>query len=100
VTKPTRVLVVEDEGVIAAHIQAALRRLGYEVAGTADSGAEALELIASLSPDVVLLDIGLRGGVDGVDTGAAILARRGPRSSTSRPTPTRRRSPARRRPSP
>jgi hypothetical protein len=71
----TRVLVVEDEGVVAAHLQATLERLGYEAPEVAASGEEALRLVDELAPDVVLMDVRLRGPLDGIDT-AALLGRR------------------------
>jgi len=78
VSPAARVLVVEDEGIISAHLQAALRRLGYHVVGTADTADDALALAASLSPDLVLMDIGLAGARDGIATAAELLATGGP----------------------
>lgn len=64
----TRVLVVEDEGIVAAHLQATLERLGYDVPEVAASGQQALALAAELSPDLVLMDIRLQGPLDGIET--------------------------------
>ncbi len=63
---PCRILVVEDEAVVAMDIEERLRRLGYEVAGHAVSGEEAISLAASRLPDLVLMDIRLRGAMDGI----------------------------------
>lgn len=54
-----RILVVEDEALIAMDLQALLEDAGYEVLGPANSSAAALALIASEEPDVALLDVNL-----------------------------------------
>jgi len=68
------ILVVEDEGLIAMHIDNTLKSLGYEVS-LATSADEALESAAKQRPDLALLDIVLSGGNDGVET-ASELSRR------------------------
>ena len=65
-TKPTRILVVEDEAVVALDVEGRLRRLGYQVVGIADSYASALAQAAAVRPDLVLMDIALRDGADGI----------------------------------
>jgi two-component system, cell cycle sensor histidine kinase and response regulator CckA len=67
-----RVLVVEDEAIVAMDISARLRVLGYEVVGPASTGAEAVELAVRTRPDLVLMDIMLRGGMDGVEAALRI----------------------------
>jgi len=67
-----RILLVEDEKVVAADIEECVKGLGYEVVGSAASGAEALRLVANTEPDLVLMDIKLKGALDGVDVAAAI----------------------------
>lgn len=64
----TRVLVVEDDVIISADLAETLRRLGYDVPATADSAETALRALDQYRPDVVLMDIRLRGGIDGIDT--------------------------------
>ena len=64
--KRARILVVEDEAVVALDVQGRLRRLGYEVVGTASSYASALSQAAEARPDLVLMDIALRDGPDGI----------------------------------
>lgn len=71
-----RILVVEDEPVVALDIQARLSRLGFEMAGHAATGAEALRLADSLRPDLVLMDVRLDGPLDGIDTTRELLRRR------------------------
>ncbi len=67
-----RVLIVEDEALIALDLEHRLRRLGFEVVGVADHREEALALFAETKPDFVLMDIFLRGSADGIDTAQAI----------------------------
>ena len=67
-----RIMLVEDEKVVAADIQECVKGLGYEVVGAAASGAEALRLAVSTVPDLVLMDIKLKGALDGIDVAAAL----------------------------
>ncbi|MBU4287766.1 MAG: response regulator, partial [Proteobacteria bacterium] len=62
----TRILVVEDEGIIAKDIKNILSFLGYSVIGIASSGEEAIEKAMEMHPDLVLMDIVLEGDMDGV----------------------------------
>ena len=62
-----KIVVVEDEGLIAADLEARLKSAGYAVPGTADSATKALALIRKTSPDLVLMDIRLKGDVDGIE---------------------------------
>lgn len=61
------VLIVEDEVLIADHIALCLQELGYTVAGVCDNGPDAFHCLANNAPTLVMLDIHLSGGVDGVD---------------------------------
>jgi DNA-binding NarL/FixJ family response regulator len=61
------ILIVEDEALIAAEIDSALRKLGYRIAGKARNGDKALDLLASSHPDLVLLDIDIKGTRSGID---------------------------------
>jgi two-component system, cell cycle sensor histidine kinase and response regulator CckA len=61
-------LIVEDEFVVAETLRTELASMGYEVMGLAASGEEALSLVSSGKPDLVLMDIKLRGEMDGVET--------------------------------
>ena len=67
-----KILIVEDEIIVATDLEAMLRRYGYQVVGIASTGAEAISLSRQLEPNLILMDIGLRGGIDGIDTAAEI----------------------------
>jgi signal transduction histidine kinase len=68
----TNILVVEDESIIALDIKNSLKKSGYNVVGLATSAEEALKKISDLHPDLVLMDIQLRGAIDGVETAEQI----------------------------
>lgn len=72
-----RILVVEDERLVAREIAESLQDLGYEVPATAATADEALELAQRENPDLVLLDIRIRGARDGVDAAALLRSRFG-----------------------
>lgn len=69
-TKP-KILISEDEVIIAEDIAASLEEMGYETCAI-DSGEDTIDMIRETQPDLVLLDINLRGDVDGVDIGSRI----------------------------
>ena len=66
------ILVVEDDPVISQLISWRLKKLGYEVSGTAPTVEKALSLLKSKVPDLVLVDIALQEGVDGTALGSRI----------------------------
>lgn len=69
-----RLLLVEDERLIALDVQHRLQRLGYEVVGTAATGEAAIDLARNLRPDVLLMDIQLAGDMDGIEASEIIRA--------------------------
>lgn len=69
-----KILIVEDELVIAEDLKETLEELGYTVCGIAVSSKEALALIEEKSPDLALLDIQIKGGKDGIELAAEINA--------------------------
>ena len=73
----TRIMIVEDEAIVAESLHDQLASLGYIVTGMARSGEDALVLMESGQPDLVLMDIMLEGEMDGVETAFRIKERRG-----------------------
>lgn len=61
-----QILIVEDENIVAKYVEHLLMRSGYMVSGIASSGEEALKKIAETRPDLVLMDIVLKGEIDGI----------------------------------
>ncbi|MGA7938039.1 MAG: response regulator, partial [Kovacikia sp.] len=68
----TKILVVEDEYILAANLQENLRDLGYGVSDIASSATEAVAKAAALQPDLVLMDIRLQGKMDGIQAAEQI----------------------------
>lgn len=76
-----RILIVEDEQIIAEDLASQIRRLGHQVLGIAMSGEEAIAMAADIQPELVLMDIQLEGAMTGTEaaqtiralTGAAII---------------------------
>ncbi len=69
---PARILVIEDEAIVALDLRAQLEARGHVVVGVAASAAEAMALARSTRPDLALTDIRLRGGDDGVEVAEAL----------------------------
>ncbi|HCQ30497.1 MAG TPA: DNA-binding response regulator [Flavobacteriales bacterium] len=59
--------VVEDEAIVSKDIQQSLKKLGYNVVGSAATGEKAIEIARELKPDLVLMDIMLKGEMSGID---------------------------------
>jgi two-component system cell cycle sensor histidine kinase/response regulator CckA len=70
----THILIVEDEGIVAKDLQALLKRLGYHVPATVGTGELAIQAAIQNQPDLILMDIQLRGSMDGVQASAAITS--------------------------
>jgi DNA-binding LytR/AlgR family response regulator len=73
----TTVLVVEDESIVSKDIQQSLTKLGYNVVGSSSTGEKAIALASELKPDIVLMDIMLKGAITGIDAAAEIKANEG-----------------------
>lgn len=67
------ILIVEDEGILAIGLKKKLEKLGYKVSAIASSGKEAIELAAMCRPDLILMDIVLKGEMDGIVAADKIL---------------------------
>jgi len=68
----TNVLVVEDESIVSKDIQHSLKKLGYNVVGSSSTGEKAIELALELKPDIVLMDIMLKGEMTGIEAAEEI----------------------------
>jgi PAS domain S-box-containing protein len=71
----TKVLIVEDEAIVACDIERRLLKAGYSVPGIAASGDEALAKVEQTAPDLVLMDIHLQGDSDGIAVAAEVRNR-------------------------
>ncbi len=67
-----RILVVDNEGIIAKSIENRLKKAGYTTLGIALSGVEAIQLSSELHPDLILMDIVMDDDVDGIEATARI----------------------------
>ncbi len=68
------ILVVEDESIVSKDIQQSLKKLGYNIVGAASTGEKAIELANETKPDLVLMDIMLKGGMSGIEAAEKIRA--------------------------
>lgn len=69
------ILLVEDEGIVAQDLEETVTRLGYRVAGVASEGVQAICMAAELQPDLVVMDVSLRGDIDGIQAAQMIQER-------------------------
>jgi CheY-like chemotaxis protein len=67
-TAKAKIMVVEDESIIALDLQIGLEEAGYTVISVVSSGEEAINRCADLEPDLLLMDIHLKGSLDGIET--------------------------------
>lgn len=67
------VLIVEDEAIVALDLASGLENDGYKIAGIADNAGDALNIFRESSPDIVLMDINIKGDRDGIDTTEELL---------------------------
>ncbi|WP_100629032.1 response regulator [Algoriphagus formosus] len=71
-SEKTRILIVEDDMIIAANISLQLSKLGYEVTGIESRGEDAVNHAIENHPDIILMDIQLKGGMNGIDAAKKI----------------------------
>lgn len=69
-----KILVVEDESIVAAHIAESLKHSGYRVTDKVSYGEQAVESVMQNRPDLVLMDIVLNGKMDGIEAGEVIYS--------------------------
>lgn len=73
--KVVKIFIVEDEMIIAADLSLELEKLGYEVSGISPRGEDALKSIEATPPDIVLMDIALKGQMNGIDAAHQVRER-------------------------
>ena len=71
-TRNIKILVVEDEALIAMDIKEKLVDMGYDVLKITDNGADAIKIAEELKPDIVLMDIVIKGSMDGIEAAEII----------------------------
>jgi PAS domain S-box-containing protein len=72
-----KILIVEDEAIIAMEIENQLQSLGYEITSIVDTGEKAIKKAEEDKPDIILMDIRIKGEMDGIDTAHAIRSQFG-----------------------
>jgi two-component system, response regulator PdtaR len=72
--KEIKILIVEDEAITAMYLQMRLQRLSYQVVKPVGSGETAIQVAQKELPNIILMDIGLAGKMDGIQTAKEILA--------------------------
>lgn len=70
--KKGSVLIVEDDMLLSRVEEQLITRLGYDVVGKVSKGSEAIEKVEELNPDIIVMDISLKGDLDGIETMEAI----------------------------
>jgi len=66
------IMIVEDEVIVAEDLKAQLKGIGYDIVGIADSASKAIDMVKAFTPDVVLMDIKIKGDVDGIEAAKMI----------------------------
>ncbi|CAN1210101.1 hypothetical protein TUMEXPCC7403_07890 [Tumidithrix helvetica PCC 7403] len=69
-----KILIVEDEAIAAENLSVRLQQQGYTISGIVDSGVEAIQSVDRLQPDLVLMDIMIKGDMDGISAAEQIYA--------------------------
>ena len=64
----TKILIVEDVNIVATDLQQRLEKLGYKIIGIVNNGKDAIKIIEETKPDIILMDIILKGDLDGIET--------------------------------
>jgi CheY-like chemotaxis protein len=72
IQEEARILICEDEVLIAKDLVSRLKNLGYTICGQATTGERVLEQIEQQNPDIVMMDIVLQGEMDGIDAAEVI----------------------------
>jgi len=72
-----KIMIVEDEAIVAREIKAGIENMGYSVASISSRGEEAIEKVQEDRPDLILMDIQLKGQMDGIEAADIIESRFG-----------------------
>jgi PAS domain S-box-containing protein len=72
-----KILIVEDDDIVAKDLQERLRNFGYDVVGFASTGEEAAKKVSATLPDLVLMDVHLKGEKDGIETASVLQSQHG-----------------------
>lgn len=72
---PCKIMIVEDEAVVALHLKMMLQELGYSVCSVISSGEEAVNEVEIHTPDLIFMDIFLAGSIDGIEAATQICAK-------------------------
>jgi PAS domain S-box-containing protein len=72
-----KILIVEDENIVAKDLQKRLMNLGYDVVGVVSTGEEAVKKAVATSPDLVLMDVRLKGEMDGIEAASTLRFQHG-----------------------
>ena len=67
-----KILIVEDENIVAMDLQKRLMNLGYDIVGIVSTGEEAVKKAIATAPDLVLMDVRLKGEMDGIEAASAL----------------------------
>ena len=67
-----KIMIVDDEAAIAMQLEEDIIAMGYEVVGAAASSEEAIDMAKRLNPDLILMDIVIKGNLDGIETAKKI----------------------------
>jgi len=70
------ILIVEDERIIAEDLKISISEFGYKVVGIADNGTDAIKLAHKFKPDLILMDIKIKGSMNGIEAAGNILVDR------------------------
>jgi CheY-like chemotaxis protein len=69
-----RIMLVEDEEITSFDLETSLKEMGYEVVGIATSGVDAISMATEHMPDLIIMDIILKGDMDGIEAATKINA--------------------------
>lgn len=70
--KKIKILIVEDEAIVAEHLAVILQRNGYRISGKATSGRRAIQMAKKNRPDLMLVDVRIEGDLNGIETAIVI----------------------------